>query len=221
VLLLEGVIAEAGGRRVLDGLDLAVRRGERFGVVGNDRAALRTLFGLLTGRQRPTAGRVRVDGLDPVRDAELLADRMIVEVLPPTGGSGADRHALRPALDATASDVRLVLDERAVPDQRDRDALVARFEHRHLDPHRTVLLATSDHGLATAVCGRVTVLTRGRATTPVTTTRGWATTPVTTRGRATTPVTPHGREAAVRTPSADLVHIPTPQATRHLEGGTS
>jgi ABC-type glutathione transport system ATPase component len=153
VLLLEGVAAEADGRRVLDGLDLAVRRGERFGVVGHDDVALRTLVALLAGERTPTAGRVRVDGLDPVRDAELLAERLLVEV------------------DAWPPGSTL--------------ALIARFVPRHLDPHRTVLLATSDPGLASAVCDRMTVLTAGRAT------------------------------ALVPIPT------PTPQADRHLEGGTS
>jgi hypothetical protein len=132
MLLLEGVTAEADGRRVLDGLDLAVRRGERFGVVSDDHAALHTLVALLVGERTPTAGRVRVDGLDPVRDAELLAERLVVEV------------------DAWTAESTF--------------ALVARFVPRHLDPHRTVLLATSDPGLASAVCDRMTVLTAGRAT---------------------------------------------------------
>jgi ABC-type glutathione transport system ATPase component len=151
VLLLEGVTAEADGRRVLDGLDLAVRRGERFGVVGDDHAALQTLIALLAGERTPTTGRVRVDGLDPVRDAELLAERLVVEV------------------DAWPPGSTLVLVERFVP--------------RHLDLHRTVLLATSDPGLASALCDRMTVLTAGRAMA--------------------------------------LVPIQTPQADRHLEGGTS
>jgi energy-coupling factor transporter ATP-binding protein EcfA2 len=156
VLLLEGVTAEAGTRRVLDGLDLAVPRGECFGIVGEDATALRTLVELLAGRRTPAAGRVRIDGLDPIDDTEVLVSRVGVDVVASTAQP----------LDASDADVWLVLDERADAGPRDRTALAARVEGLHRGPHHTVLLATADRELAAAVCGRLAYLVRGRLSTP-------------------------------------------------------
>ncbi len=152
MLLLEEVIAEAGTRRVLDGLDLAVPRGDCFGVVGSDLDALRTLVELLAGRRTPDAGRVRIDGLDPVADAEVLVGRVVVD---------AGASTVRPS-DAGRADVWLVLDERTHAEPDDRDALVARLDRCRRGPHRTVLLATADRALAAAVCDRLAALDRGR-----------------------------------------------------------
>jgi ABC-type multidrug transport system ATPase subunit len=194
VLLLEGVIAEAGTRRVLDGLDLAVPRGDCFGVVSTDPDTRRALIGLLAGRRAPTAGRVRIDGLDPVRDAEVLTGRVVVD----TTASSAQPS------DEGGADVWLVLDEgeAALAAADERAARAARLRRVCRGPHRTVLLATDDRPSAEAVCDRVAVLVRGRLSAPA-------------------PDAPHGRAAAVHTPCRALVRIPTPQAHHHLEGGTS
>ena len=48
----------------IDGLDLEVRRGELFGLVGPDGAGKSTLIRLLCGLLRPTAGSARVLGFD-------------------------------------------------------------------------------------------------------------------------------------------------------------
>ncbi len=57
-------------RPVLDGVDLELRRGEVFGVVGPDGAGKSTLLSLLIGQLTPTAGRLSVLGL-PATDATL------------------------------------------------------------------------------------------------------------------------------------------------------
>jgi ABC-type transport system involved in cytochrome bd biosynthesis fused ATPase/permease subunit len=206
VLLLEDVTAEAAGRRVFDGLDLAVRRGERFGVVCDDQATMQAIVELLAGHRRPTRGRVRVDGIDPVRDAalltgriavltdglEVLIDGLAVEVALSAGTRVPDRLPRRNAPDATGADVWLVLDQRTAGDRQRQasDDLTARFEPIHLDQHRTVLLATSDPRLAHAVCDRTVRISTRTANT------------------------------ATPTPTSTPT-ITTPQAHHHLEGGTS
>jgi ABC-2 type transport system ATP-binding protein len=152
VLLLEGVIAEAGSRRVLDRFDLAVPRGDCFAVVGSDPAVLRVLVDLLTGHRRPAAGRVRIDGLDPVSDVEVLDGRVVVD-------AGASN--VQPP-DLGRADVWLVLDERTDAEPGDRDALLGRLERCRRGPHRTVLLATADRALAATVGDRFAALDRGR-----------------------------------------------------------
>jgi D-methionine transport system ATP-binding protein len=52
------------GTAALDGVTLAVPRGAVFGVIGRSGAGKSTLLRLLNGLERPTSGRVTVDGVD-------------------------------------------------------------------------------------------------------------------------------------------------------------
>jgi ABC-2 type transport system ATP-binding protein len=52
-------------RRALDGVDLQVRPGEAFGIIGPNAAGKTTLLGCLLGHLRPTAGTIAIDGLSP------------------------------------------------------------------------------------------------------------------------------------------------------------
>ncbi len=58
LLALRGVGFSHDGSKGVDGLDLAVRRGERVAVVGGNGAGKSTLIGLLSGRLRPGSGDV-------------------------------------------------------------------------------------------------------------------------------------------------------------------
>ncbi|SMH62227.1 ATP-binding cassette domain-containing protein [Azospirillum agricola] len=74
-LVLDGVVKEFAGRRVLDGIDLRVPAGQFVAVVGRSGGGKSTLMRLIVGLDRPTAGRVLVDsrpvsGLRP--DVRLL-----------------------------------------------------------------------------------------------------------------------------------------------------
>lgn len=53
---------DGGGELFGKGLDLTIRKGERIGLRGRSGAGKTTLFNLLLGLYRPTAGRIEIDG---------------------------------------------------------------------------------------------------------------------------------------------------------------
>ncbi|GAA4550293.1 ABC transporter ATP-binding protein [Pseudonocardia xishanensis] len=62
----------------VDGLDFAVRRGERVAVLGQTGAGKSTLMNLLIGALAPTSGSVRVAGLDPVEDWSAMQGKIAI-----------------------------------------------------------------------------------------------------------------------------------------------
>ena len=145
MLLLEDVIVEIGDRRILDRVRLAVRRGERFGVVATTTAEQDTILSLLAGRRAPTAGRVRIDGLDPVEDAELLTGRIAEDPqAPPT------------------ADVLLVTTAATSMSVWPWPPGAAGGAAAPQPPHPTVLLVTATPAQARETCDRVAVLAHGR-----------------------------------------------------------
>ena len=76
LLELQGVGKSFGRTEVLRGVDLSLHRGERLALIGPNGAGKSTLFDLISGRLRPSAGRVllnglRIDGRPPQRIARL------------------------------------------------------------------------------------------------------------------------------------------------------
>lgn len=68
-ILIEGVGKRYASSHVaLDGVDLAIRRGEIFALLGANGAGKSTLIGIVCGLVNPSAGRVLVEGHDVVRD---------------------------------------------------------------------------------------------------------------------------------------------------------
>jgi ABC-2 type transport system ATP-binding protein len=63
------------GRPAVDGISLSIARGRFFGFLGPNGAGKSTTIKMLTGLLRPTAGRVRIEGLD--LDHDLLAIKRI------------------------------------------------------------------------------------------------------------------------------------------------
>jgi ABC-2 type transport system ATP-binding protein len=62
VLEAKGLTKEAGGKRILKGLDLSMHRGEVVGLLGKNGAGKSTLMDVLLGFALPTAGESRVFG---------------------------------------------------------------------------------------------------------------------------------------------------------------
>jgi ABC-2 type transport system ATP-binding protein len=80
VLRAEGVVAGYGAQPVLQGLNLTVQAGEIYALLGANGAGKTTTLSLFLGFLLPSAGRVRVQGLDPASDA--LAARRCLAYIP-------------------------------------------------------------------------------------------------------------------------------------------
>lgn len=61
---LEGLTKDFGSLRAVDGIELAIPRGEFFAVLGPNAAGKTTTIKMMVGLIRPTAGRARIAGFD-------------------------------------------------------------------------------------------------------------------------------------------------------------
>ncbi len=66
-LAVDGLSLSFGALRVIEGLQLSVEAGERHAILGPNGAGKTSLFNLLTGDLRPSAGRIRFFGDDVTR----------------------------------------------------------------------------------------------------------------------------------------------------------
>jgi Cu-processing system ATP-binding protein len=78
---LKGVAKSYGPLRAVDGVDLTVRKGELFGLIGRNGAGKSTLFQLMLGLVAADAGQVRVDG-EPVGGPRFRAVKHTLGYLP-------------------------------------------------------------------------------------------------------------------------------------------
>ena len=83
VVRLAGAGRRYGRRRALDGVDLEVAPGEILGLVGPNGSGKTTLLKLLAGFLRPSAGEVRVLGLDPFAARARVMERARFAFAPP------------------------------------------------------------------------------------------------------------------------------------------
>jgi ABC-2 type transport system ATP-binding protein len=74
IVELAGVKKSFGATRAVDGLSLAVGRGEMFGVIGPDGAGKTTSLRMICGLIKPDAGTVRVRGQDPFARRRVAAE---------------------------------------------------------------------------------------------------------------------------------------------------
>lgn len=75
-IVAEGVSRRFGDLLAVDQLDLRIPSGQIYGFLGPNGSGKSTLLRMLCGLLRPTAGRIRVLGLEVPRQAELLRRRI-------------------------------------------------------------------------------------------------------------------------------------------------
>jgi putrescine transport system ATP-binding protein len=63
-LRIEGVVKQFGENTVVDHLDLRIRKGEMFALLGSSGCGKSTLLRMMAGLETPTAGRIWLDGED-------------------------------------------------------------------------------------------------------------------------------------------------------------
>src|SRR5690242_13711841 len=68
VVEAHGVTMRFGGLTAVDGMSIALRRGELLGLIGPNGAGKTTLFNLLAGSLKPNAGAIRIAGNDVSRE---------------------------------------------------------------------------------------------------------------------------------------------------------
>ena len=115
IIEVQGVAKRFGEIRAVDGVDLAVHRGEIFGLIGHNGAGKSTLFRMMLGLLPVSGGEIRING-QPVRGEAFRQVRRAIGYLPEnvvfydnlTGLEtlaffadlkGANRHACRSLLD--------------------------------------------------------------------------------------------------------------------------
>jgi lipopolysaccharide export system ATP-binding protein len=76
LLSTHGLVKVYGGRRVVNGVDINVKRGEVVGLLGPNGAGKTTTFYMTVGLVRPDGGHVKFDGVDVTRVPMFRRARM-------------------------------------------------------------------------------------------------------------------------------------------------
>ena len=79
-VVVEGLRKQYGPQVAVDGIDFAVAEGEIFGLLGPNGAGKTTTLECLEGLRIPTAGSLRVHGIDPTHEPRRLRDAIGVQL---------------------------------------------------------------------------------------------------------------------------------------------
>lgn len=71
-ILIENLVVDRGGRRILDGLSLSVEPGNVYALLGGNGAGKSTTLFAILGLLKPDSGTLTVAGKDPVREADAV-----------------------------------------------------------------------------------------------------------------------------------------------------
>ncbi len=127
VIVADGLTHRFGSEVALEGLDLVLDSGEHMAVLGENGAGKTTLLRVLATALRPTAGRLRIAGLDAFRDRRRLRHYL---------GYVAHAPGLYPALSA-AENLEFFCDLQGVNRSRSAEVLetvgLAKLAHRRAD----------------------------------------------------------------------------------------
>ena len=121
VVHVENIRKAYGKTLAVADVSFEVRRGEIFGLIGPNGAGKTTTMECVEGLRRPDGGTIAVLGLDPVRDAYKLQDRLGVQL---QEAQLQKRIKVREAVDLWASlyprsiDPNLLLDQLGLTDKR-------------------------------------------------------------------------------------------------------
>jgi ABC-2 type transport system ATP-binding protein len=80
IIVVEDLHKHFGSVVAVDGISFTVRRGEVFGILGPNGAGKTTTLEIIETLQKPTRGRVTVDGIDTQRDAWAVKSRIGVQL---------------------------------------------------------------------------------------------------------------------------------------------
>jgi len=80
IIRVENLVKHFGSVVAVDGISFSVARGEVFGILGPNGAGKTTTLEIMETLQKPTSGRVTIDGLDVMRDAWTVKSRIGVQL---------------------------------------------------------------------------------------------------------------------------------------------